>query len=120
MKTLAVGRISFRAILLVSLLSPVACCAAVGTWMQWEQSLTNATAYAKPDAVTLKVSYQGPNQATIHGLGFWEGSNAMNIRCLFPEPGKWIWQTACSDTNNAGLHQRSGSATCASRTTIAS
>jgi hypothetical protein len=103
------GRIAFLAVLLAPLLSPVACCAALGTWMRWEQSLTSATVYTNPNTVTIKVSYAGPNQRTINGLGFWDGRNSVKIRCLFPEPGRWTWQTACSDTNNAGLHQRSGS-----------
>lgn len=47
--------------------------------------------------MTLKVSYRGPSEKTITGLGFWDGSNSFRIRCLFPEPGKWIWETACSD-----------------------
>jgi hypothetical protein len=59
--------------------------------------------------VTLKVTYWGPNDRTMNGLGFWDGSDVFNIRCLFPEPGQWTWQTTCSDTHNAGLHNRTGS-----------
>ncbi len=44
-----------------------------------------------------------------NGLGFCDGGNSFRIRCLFPEPGQWTWQTTCSDASNAGLHNRSGS-----------
>jgi hypothetical protein len=98
-----------HALLAACLLLPTTCRAAVSTWMRWEQPLTSITAYPNPNIVSITVSYRGPNQATIDGLGFWDGSNTFRIRCLFPEPGQWTWQTTCSDTSNAGLHNRTGS-----------
>ncbi len=97
-------------ILLISTLFPIPSHAAVQTWTRWEQSLTSAKAYANPTAdVTLKVTYRGPEEETITGLGFWDGSNTFKLRCLFPKAGRWTWQTTCSDTNNSSLHRQSGS-----------
>ncbi|HEY5911349.1 MAG TPA: DUF4038 domain-containing protein [Verrucomicrobiae bacterium] len=103
------GPNALQAVLLACLLVPTSCRAAVLTWTRWEQPLTSTVAYTNPGTVTLKVSYAGPNQRTMNGLGFWDGSNSFRIRCLFPEPGHWTWQTTCSDSSNAGLHNRSGS-----------
>ena len=97
------------ALLLASLLAPVACQSAVETWTRWEQSLTSTQAYANPTTTQIKVSYRGPDGQTITGLGFWDGSNSFRIRCLFPSPGQWTWQTSCADTNDTGLHCRTGS-----------
>ena len=96
-------------ILLAPVGFPVVCPSAVSTWARWEYSFSSDKSYASPAAdVRLKVSYRGPNQETMNGLGLWDGDNALKIRCLFPSR-RWTWQAACSDTNNAGLHQRSGS-----------
>ena len=103
------GPKAHQAVLLVCLLLPAPCRAAVSAWTRWEQTLTITVVYTNPATVTLRVSYRGPNEQTITGLGFWDGSNSFHIRCLFPEPGQWAWQTTCSDTSNAGLHDHGGS-----------
>ncbi len=83
---------------------------AVETWSRWEQSLTSSKAYGNPyREVTLKVSYHGPDQQQITGVGFWDGGNTFKIRTMFPVPGHWKWETSCSDTENGGLHSQSGS-----------
>ncbi len=97
-----------RAFLPIALSIPLSCQSAISTWMRWEQSLTSTRHYANPYSIELKLTCTGPNHKTIHGLGFWDGGNVFKIRCLFPEPGRWTWSTACSDTNNPGLHQRRG------------
>jgi Domain of unknown function (DUF5060) len=49
---------------------------AVETWTRWEQSMTSTKTYDNPyREVTLKLSYLGPNQEQISGLGFWDGGN---------------------------------------------
>jgi hypothetical protein len=106
---LSTGQIICRAVILISMLASLACQSAVETWARWEQSLTSTKTYANPCSdVQVKVSYRGPNAQTIAGLGFWDGSNTFKLRCLFPAPGRWTWQTTCSDTNNAGLHDQRG------------
>ena len=81
-------------------------------WQRWEQELTSARQYANPYAdVTVSVVYSGPGGATLRAYGFWDGGDSFRIRCAFPRPGVWRWQTECSDAANAGLHRREGSVT---------
>jgi hypothetical protein len=80
------------------------------TWQRWEQELTSSRVYENPYAqVTVSVTYTGPAGQTIQSYGFWDGEERFKIRCAFPTPGNWRWQTICSDTTNSGLHERSGS-----------
>ncbi|HYG33409.1 MAG TPA: DUF4038 domain-containing protein, partial [Clostridia bacterium] len=80
------------------------------TWQRWEHTLTSTCTYTNPYAdVTLRVTYTKPGHRTIHGYGFWDGGQTFRIRCAFPQPGPWLWQTECSDTSNTGLHGKRGS-----------
>ena len=83
---------------------------AVETWSRWEQALTSSKTYDNHyREITLNVNYRGPDQQQITGLGFWDGGSTFRIRGMFPVPGRWTWETSCSDTENAGLHRQSGS-----------
>jgi Protein of unknown function (DUF4038)/Domain of unknown function (DUF5060)/Putative collagen-binding domain of a collagenase len=78
-------------------------------WQRWEHALTSARGYENPYAdVTVRVSYTGPGDRTLRTYGFWDGGSTFRIRCAFPAPGRWRWETECSDTANAGLHGRRG------------
>jgi len=102
-------RLVVAPVLLAAILQPVACRSAVETWTRWEQSLTSAKRHPEADGdVTLRVTYSGPNQDRITGLGFWDGDRTFKIRCLFPKPGTWTWRTECSDPEDSGLHGQSG------------
>jgi hypothetical protein len=100
-----------RAIIL-SLLAGLAALSAPGephTWQRWEQALTSTRNYANPySEVTLRVNYTGPAGRTLRAYGFWDGAGTWRIRCAFPAPGAWHWETECSDTNNVGLHHQRG------------
>ena len=79
------------------------------TWQRWEQALTSTRTYANPYAeVSLRVVYTGPAGQTLRAYGFWDGGETFRIRCAFPTPGTWRWETECSDTANTGLHQQRG------------
>ena len=79
------------------------------TWQRWEHVLTSTRHYGNPYAdVTLRVCYTGPGGQTLRTYGFWDGSDTFRIRCAFPTPGTWQWETECSDAANAGLHQQHG------------
>ena len=81
-------------------------------WQRWEQALSSSVVYTNPYSdVTVSVTYTGPDGSTLQTLGFWDGANTFKIRCAFPSTGLWSWQTTCSDSANAGLHQQSGSVT---------
>ena len=78
-------------------------------WERWEQTLTSRSAYANPYAdVILRVTYHGAGGRVFHGFGFWDGGDTFRIRCAFPTPGTWRWETECSDTANTGLHRQRG------------
>jgi len=102
-------RIVLAAVMLAAIIHPVACLSAVQAWTLWEQALTSTKPHPDSDnEVTLRVTYSGPNQERIAGLGFWDGDHTFKIRCLFPKPGTWTWKTECSDAEDPGLHHRSG------------
>ncbi|MCP5520340.1 MAG: DUF4038 domain-containing protein [Verrucomicrobiales bacterium] len=80
-----------------------------GTWQRWEQVLTSQRPYENPYAdVTLRVTCTGPDGQPLRTYGFWDGGDTFRIRCAFPVPGAWRWETECSDAANAGLHRQSG------------
>jgi len=80
------------------------------TWKRWEVALTSSKIYGNPFLDhDLKVTYTSPTGKTYKSYGFWDGAKVFKIRFMFNEPGRWIWQTTFSDTNNRGLHLRSGS-----------
>jgi hypothetical protein len=79
------------------------------TWQRWEFVLTSTHNYTNPYAeVTLRVIYTGPAGQTIRAYGFWDGGDTFRIRCAFPIPGTWRWETECSDASNTGLHEQRG------------
>ena len=76
-------------------------------WQRWEQTLTSSKEYGNPfKDVTVSVAYSGPDGTTFNSLAFWDGEKTFKIRCAFPRPGHWSWQTTCSDTADKGLHGR--------------
>lgn len=78
-------------------------------WQRWEHALIARAEYTNPYAeVVLRVTYTGPGGAEIRGYGFWDGDATFRIRCAFPRAGEWRWKTDCSNTDDAGLHRRSG------------
>lgn len=82
----------------------------VMAWTRWESGLVSSKPYANPYAdVTVSVTYAGPNGEKIAAYGFWDGGDAFKIRLMFPATGVRTWKTACSDTDNSGLHDRRGS-----------
>jgi hypothetical protein len=101
--------LALKVALLAAISCPVACLSAVQTWTRWEHTLTSAKPHADGDGgVTLRVTYSGPSQERITGLGFWDGDRTFKTRCLFPKPGTWTWKTECSDADDSGLHNHSG------------
>jgi hypothetical protein len=79
------------------------------TWQRWKHALTSTCNYANPYAdVTLRVIYTGPQGQTLQTYGFWDSGDTFRIRCAFPSPGTWLWETECSDAANTGLHKQHG------------
>lgn len=81
----------------------------ITVWQRWEQDLVSSKKYQNPfKDVTVSVTYSGPNGEIFNSLAFWDGDNTFKIRCAFPNPGIWSWQTSCSDTADKGLHDKHG------------
>lgn len=79
-------------------------------WQRWEHALTSDRQHAHQAAdVTLRVRYSGPDGRQLDGYGFGDGGQLFRIRCAFPAPGLWHWETECSDARDAGLHGQRGS-----------
>ncbi len=86
-------------------------------WHRWEQALSSSKSYTNPYAdAALSVTFSGPGGQTLKAGGFWDGGSTFRIRCAFPAAGTWTWSTACSDTSDTGLHNRSGSVSVAAYT----
>jgi hypothetical protein len=78
-------------------------------WQRWEQQLVSSTSYGNPYAdVTVRVTYSGPGGRTLKTFGFWDGGNIFRLRCAFPAPGTWQWETECTDVSNSGLSGQRG------------
>ena len=105
---------SFRALGAAALFTAVASAQTAAVprphaWQRWEHTLTSARQYENPYAdVTLRVRYTGPDGRALNAYGFWDGGKVFRIRCSFPAPGDWQWETECSDASNAGLHGQRG------------
>ena len=89
--------------------APVSVPEPIHTWQRWEHALTSTRHYDNPHAnAIVRVTYTGPSQRTLRTYGFWDGSNTFRIRCAFPAPGTWQWETECTDASNTGLHRQCG------------
>jgi len=78
-------------------------------WKRWEKTFTSSKTYSNPFLNhDLKVTYTSPTGETYSSYGFWDGGTTFKIRFMFNEIGKWNWKTTFSDTENIGLHNRSG------------
>ena len=83
-------------------------------WMKYELSFTSQKSYDNP---LYKVSrfyaeFQSPSGRKHQVNGFWDGGQTFRIRFAPDEIGEWTYQTFCSDTENSGLHEQSGTFSC--------
>jgi len=82
---------------------------AVPKWGVYEESLASSTQYGNPlqqaDLSAVFVSPAGKRHRT---YGFWDGGDTWRLRFSPNESGQWTFTTECSDTGNAGLHNRKG------------
>lgn len=82
-------------------------------WGQFDKPFTSSLNYANPiQQVDLKVHFQSPSGQTRTVDGFWDGGLTWRVRFAPDEVGRWTYATACSDTQNAGLHDLHGEFEC--------
>lgn len=78
-----------------------------------ELTLKSARTYASPSAdVGVKVEFTAPSGKRSSADAFWDGDDVWKVRFSPTETGKWRWKSECSDSENKGLHDRTGSFDC--------
>src|SRR5688572_5763798 len=89
----------------------------VPKWSRFEHAFESTAKYQNPvQDATLTVSFRSPRGETNLVDGFWDGGNIWRVRFSPNVPGQWSWTATCSDTQNRGLHQKSGTFLCAAPT----
>ena len=81
----------------------------VHVWQRWETSFSSTLTYGNPYAdVDLVVRFTSPDNTVSEVRGFWDSARTWRVRFAFPEPGLWSYSTICSNPNDTGLHNRTG------------
>ena len=97
-------------------LPPMLCVAAdapmAPRWKRFEHQFQSEVAYPNPGRVSLRVVVRSPQGETQVVPGFWDGGKTWRVRVLPGVAGRWSFRTICSDTNNAGLHNRTNEFLC--------
>ena len=79
------------------------------TWQLWEHTLVSRKTYPKPyQDLSINVTFTSADGKSFAAPGFWVSGGEFKIRCAFPTPGVWQWETICSDVKNISLHRQSG------------
>jgi hypothetical protein len=82
-------------------------------WQRFEKRFESAANYANPpQEASLTVRFTGPSGTTFVVPGFWDGGSMWRVRFAPNQTGKWTFQTTCSETANAGLHNQTGEFLC--------
>ncbi|MEY2466358.1 MAG: hypothetical protein QOD03_879 [Verrucomicrobiota bacterium] len=82
-------------------------------WGRFEQSFKSRVNYTNAlQQATLKVTFVSPRGEATEVFGFWDGGKTWRVRFTPDQPGRWTFQTHCSDENNKGLQNQSGAFIC--------
>jgi hypothetical protein len=83
-------------------------------WDRYEHEFTSTKSYDNPinQAKNFDITFTSPTGRTRKVYGFWNGGTSWKVRFMPDELGSWTWQSACSDAENSGLHENSGSFDC--------
>ncbi|MBR3955845.1 MAG: DUF4038 domain-containing protein [Clostridia bacterium] len=86
--------------------------AAAQTWVMQEFVFESEKTYADPfNDVNMDVNLYG-NGRMYTLPAFWDGGNVWKVRLVCPSAGTWYFETACTDTQNTALHNRTGKIEC--------
>jgi len=77
-------------------------------WRVHEITLTATVNHPRPEQVTLWVTFEDPDGETLQVPGFWDGGDIWRVRFAPTRQGRWTWITACSETEDRGLHGVTG------------
>lgn len=82
-------------------------------WTTCELYFESSITYKNPLYETeFYVIFTAPSQQQTKIYGFWDGGAQWKVRFLPSETGLWAYQTFCGDTDNDGLHRRTGTFKC--------
>jgi len=83
-------------------------------WKKYEQEFTSTKLYDNPiyDVQNFDIVFTSPTGREKKVYGFWDGEKSWKVRFMPDELGKWTWASICSDKENSGLHDQSGSFEC--------
>ncbi|HUW20369.1 MAG TPA: DUF4038 domain-containing protein [Sedimentisphaerales bacterium] len=69
----------------------------------------SSVTYADPyNDVTLDVIFDGPNGVSLRVPAFWAGKNVWAVRFAGEQPGDYTFKSVCSNPDDKGLHDRTG------------
>jgi len=82
-------------------------------WTIFETAFESTKHYENPvQDVRLKVEFTSALGSKRTILAFWDGERVWRVRFSPDEPGRWTYQTSCSDQDNNGLDNQTGSFQC--------
>ena len=83
-------------------------------WTKHEIRFQSSKTYDNPiyDVKDFKITFTAPSGMTKIVRGFWDGGTDWKVRFMPGETGKWSWKTECSDKENTGLQNQSGTFDC--------
>jgi hypothetical protein len=83
-------------------------------WSKHEIRFQSSKIYDNPiyDVKDFKITFTAPSGMTKTVRGFWDGGAEWKVRFMPTETGKWSWKTECSDKENTGLQNQSGTFDC--------
>jgi hypothetical protein len=85
----------------------------VEQWTRFEDTFQSTNDYDTPvQQVRLKVEFTSPNSKKRTMLAFWDGGQTWRVRFSPDELGEWSYRLFCSEQQNKGLHNKSGSFQC--------
>jgi Protein of unknown function (DUF4038)/Domain of unknown function (DUF5060)/Putative collagen-binding domain of a collagenase len=85
----------------------------VEKWGVFEREIRTSVSYPDPlRRIELNVEFTSPQGNKIKSYGFWDGGRVWKIRFSPNLPGKWTYETSCSDPANTNLHKVKGEFLC--------
>ncbi|MDP2159603.1 MAG: DUF5060 domain-containing protein, partial [Flavobacterium sp.] len=83
-------------------------------WTKHEIAFQSSKTYDNPiyDVKDFKIIFTAPSGRNKLVRGFWDGGTDWKVRFMPDETGNWSWKTECSDKENSGLHNQSGTFDC--------
>jgi hypothetical protein len=83
-------------------------------WSKYSIHFISSKTYENPliDVKGFKITFISPSGKRKTVNGFWNGGTSWEARFLPDEPGNWSWNSKCSDKENKGLEEQTGTFSC--------